>query len=112
MAAPFDITLTDAGQKTLNFQVAYANNIKALSFPKNEILEILGQANCTGIRIYFALNDPARPKDLTVVICGVKDVVSGASTDVVDIVSAGSKIKNSGTQCPPNCTTPSNDLSH
>ena len=112
MAAPYDIALTDAGQKTLNFQQAYNNNTKALSFPKSEIVEILNQANCTGIRIYFALNDPARPKDITVVICGVKDVVSAGTTNIVDIVAAGSKIKNSGIACPPNCTTPSNELSH
>jgi len=112
MAAPYDIILTDAGQKTLNFQQAYGNNTKALSFPKSEIIEILNQSNCTGIRIYFALSDPARPKDITVVICGVKDVVIGGVTTIVDIASNGSKIKNSGIACPPNCTNPSNDLSH
>jgi hypothetical protein len=108
----YDISLAEASVKTQQFQSIYSGNTKALSFPKNELLELLAQPNCTGVRIYFGLNDPARPKDLTVVIVGVRDNGSGDFLQAVDLAAPGNKIKNSGNPCPPNCTVPSNDLSH
>ncbi|MBS1657683.1 MAG: hypothetical protein K1X63_17035 [Chitinophagales bacterium] len=107
---PYDIPLPDAATKTQQFQTLYSGNTKGLSFPRNEILEILGQPNCTGIRIYFGLNDSARPKDITVVIVGVKDNGSGDFLQAVDMINTGNKIKNSGNPCPPNCSLPANDL--
>ena len=113
MAAPYDIVVNDASSKTLNFQNAYGNNnTKALSFPRAEILEILSQQNCTGIRIYFGLNDASKPKDITVVIVGVQDNGSGNFNQAVDMVAGSNKIKNSGCPCPPNCTTLPSDLLH
>jgi hypothetical protein len=112
MAAPFDITLAEAAQKTLQFQTIYNPNTKALCFPRNEILELLSQPNCNGIRIYFGLSDPSKPKDLTVILVGVREETSAGTTAYVDITGAGTKLKNSGMPCPPECTVPANELSH
>jgi len=107
--APYDISLNIASVKTKAFQAAHGpNNAKAISFPRNEILDILSQPNCTGIRIYFALNDSTKPEDITVVIVGVTD--SGNFQQATDIAANGSKIKNSGNPCPPYCTVPANAL--
>lgn len=86
-----DIPLAQAAEWTKNYRDANPGAIKGHFFGKGAIKEILDQANCVGIRIYYALDD-AGTKQLIVV---------GVMADTNDI-SAGLLAERS-IQCPPTC---------
>ena len=96
MASPHDITATEAGQKTDNFQKAYPDRFKGGKLPKAEINAILNQPGCVELRYYFMLKDQSKPNEITVVFVGV-DAKGN------DLVTLNNVLKDSVVTCPPNC---------
>ena len=85
------ITLATAAEWTANYREAHKTWLKGHFFGKKAINDILVQANCVGIRIYYAL-DPDGVQRL--VIVGVK-----ANED--DLVNGS--LAERGIPCPPFC---------
>ncbi|HUM46345.1 MAG TPA: hypothetical protein PLD84_05425 [Chitinophagales bacterium] len=112
MASQHDITLVNAAAKTLNFQNSYPNALKGGKIPKDEIIEILLQSGCVGLRYYFALDNTANPNAIHVVLVGVdqngNDIVPSAPGQPAN---PAAKLKDGAWGCPPNCST-ANDLNH
>ena len=77
------VTLSEAAEMTANFRAtAAADATIAHMFGKQAISDILAQANCVGIRIYYAINDDDEKQ---LVICGVlangNDIYEGLLAD-------------------------------
>lgn len=91
------ISLTEAAQFTENYRNNNPNEILALYYSKDAIMDILNQPNCVGIRTYYAEKNNG---DKTLVIVGVEanenDMVNGVLAEF-------------GTPCPNRCSAP-NDL--
>jgi hypothetical protein len=65
-----DISLSTASEWTQNYRDANPGEIKGHYFGKDAIIALLGQTDCVGLRIYYALNETDE-KELIVV--GVKE---------------------------------------
>ena len=52
-----DITLSEASEWTANYRSANPGATKGHYFGADAIMAILEQANCVGIRIYYAINN-------------------------------------------------------
>jgi len=48
------ISISTAATMTARFRTNYPNHVKARFFGRDLLLQILNQANCKGIRMYFA----------------------------------------------------------
>lgn len=89
-----DIILADAAALTRNHRTANAADpklIKGVFFGKDAIMKILNQANCVGVRCYFARNDK---QESTLVLVG-------ATADQNDMVNGA--VLEWGFPCPPIC---------
>jgi hypothetical protein len=64
-----DIPLATAAEWTKNYRDDNPGETKGHFFGKDAITEILGQADCVGIRIYYAINDDG---DKQLIVVGVK----------------------------------------
>lgn len=105
-----DIPLSTASTKTQNFQTVYPTLAKGGAFPKDEVIQILSQAGCVGLRYYFALDNTTAPNALHVVLCGI-DANGDMLTITVNGVTTDAKLKDAAIICPPNCAT-GNSLNH
>ena len=105
-----DILLAAASTKTQNFQSTYTNAAKGGAFPKDDVMDILQQPGCVGLRYYFALDNTGTPNAIHVVLCGI-DANGDMLTVTTNGVTTDAKLKDAAMICPPNCTT-SNSLNH
>jgi hypothetical protein len=87
------VSLTVASEWTANYRDEHPNEVKAHFFGKNKIQEILDQAGCMGIRIYYAIDGDDK-KQLVMV---------GADADGNDMTSGG-KILDVSIPCPHACS--------
>ncbi len=86
-----NIPLTTAAAWTKNYRDANPSQVKGHYFGKEAIADILDQADCVGIRIYYALDDTGK-KQLVVV---------GVKSDENDLYNG--LLADRSIQCPPNC---------
>jgi hypothetical protein len=86
-----DFPLDTAAAWTKNYRNANLGATKGHFFGKDAIDAILGQANCVGIRIYYALDENAK-KHLIVV---------GVQPDGNDLVNG--LLAERSIDCPPTC---------
>lgn len=88
------VTLTDASRWTGNYRKTIASgDVIALFLGKNQLLKILNQTGCMGIRFYYAIGDD-----------GVKNLVAvGAGADENDMTSG--IILDKCSLCPPRCAS-------
>jgi|GEM_PF-4413838 len=82
MSSP--ILLKDAERFTKNYRDQItANETKAHLFNKQQILDLLNQEDCVGLRVYYSLDiDPQGRKKKQLVIVGVADKTN-AYTDIL-----------------------------
>ena len=87
------VTLADASRWTANFRKANpSDEIIAQFFGKNQLLKILNQKGCVGIRFYYGIGDD-----------GIKNIVAvGASSDQNDMVNG--IILEEAFACKPYCS--------
>jgi hypothetical protein len=87
------VTLTDASRWTANFRKANpSDEIIAQFFGKNQLLKILNQKGCVGIRFYYGIGDD-----------GIKNIVAvGATSDQNDMVNG--VILDYAFRCKPYCS--------
>ena len=86
-----DITLSEATSWTGNYRNANPGKVKAHFFGRDAIQDILDQADCVGIRIYYALDDN-----------GVKHLVLvGTDADQNDLYTG--VLCERSMPCPPFC---------
>lgn len=87
------VPLADASRWTANFRKANpSDEIIAQFFGKNQLLKILNQKGCVGIRFYYGTGDD-----------GIKNIVAvGASSDQNDMVNG--IILEYALKCPPHCS--------
>jgi hypothetical protein len=52
-----DISLAEASKMTKNFRTKFPTEVKAHFISKLAIQNILNQANCVGLRIYYGIDD-------------------------------------------------------
>lgn len=108
----YDIPQSTAGAKTLNFQNTYPNALKGGKIPKDEVIEILLQPGCVGLRYYFALDNTSNPNAIQVIMVGVdqngNDILQAAPNQPPNPTA---KLKGGTWTCPPNCST-GNELNH
>lgn len=87
------ITIQEGAEMTTAFREAGSDSTKAVFFGREKIQEILDQADCMGIRMYFAENVD---KQKTLVLVG-------ATADGNDQTEG--KILDRGRLCPIYCST-------
>lgn len=85
------ISLTAAASLTANYRANHPGDVQGFYYGKTDILAILAQSDCIGIRIYFGEDEGGDPK---LVICGVL-----ANEDDID----QGLLAEFGTACPPSC---------
>lgn len=90
------ITLETGAKLTSNYRNAFSTDVRAVCFDKSLINDILIQDGCTGMRIYFGLDESNQH---TAVIVGIDN----NGDDMLDCII------DNGASCPINCSTP-NDL--
>ena len=90
----YDISLEDARILTSRYREFHSGNYRAAFFPKEEIMELLEQGGCNGLRIYFGVDDENK---MRVVLVGTEpsDVGEDCGDDMLE------KIKDNGLPCPP-----------
>lgn len=88
------VTLADASRWTGNYRRTVASGeIIGQFVGKNQLMKILNQPGCMGVRLYYAIGDD-----------GVKNLVAvGAGTDENDMTSG--VILDKFSPCPPRCST-------
>lgn len=88
------VTLADASRWTGNYRnTVPAGDVIGLFLGKNQLMKILNQTGCMGIRFYYAIGDD-----------GVKNLVAvGAMTDESDMTTG--VILDKCSLCPPRCGT-------
>jgi hypothetical protein len=86
------VTLADASRWTANYRKTIpAGDIIAQFFGKNQLIKILNQKGCMGIRFYYGIGDD-----------GVKNLIAvGATSDKNDMIDGIILEKAIG--CPPEC---------
>jgi len=86
------IDLNTGAQWTANYRDSQFNDgVNSIFYGKNNLLKILNQANCVGIRIYKAIDQRGAPVMVLV----------GADANENDQTSG--YILERGSPCPPNC---------
>lgn len=88
------ITLPAASTKTARWRNQYPDHNKSVDIPQADLLSILQQSGCTGIRLYFAL-DAGLPDTINMIMVGT----DSAGDDLV-----GGVLRNNISMCPPNCS--------
>jgi hypothetical protein len=86
-----DFPLSTASEWTANYRNANPGQTKGHYFGKEAIQDILGQTNCVGIRIYYALDSDGK-KQL---------IITGVTADENDLYNG--LLAERSIQCPPNC---------
>lgn len=89
-----NITLQEAAEMTENYRNAHPGAIKGFFYGKETLQNILNQANCVGIRIYYAQDNTGAPK---LVLVGA----DGNENDLYNGVLA-----EFGFPCPDHCSSP------
>jgi hypothetical protein len=85
------ISLADAAVLTKRHRDAKVSPVKAGAFHKDQVVELLNQAGCVGLRIYYGRNADASP---ALVLTGI---------DNTDSDLAGGVILEIQWPCPPFC---------
>ncbi len=85
------IQLTEAAEYTRRHREHDPKGVKSHAFHKDQVLELLGQAGCVGLRIHHARKKDGTP---TVVLTGI----DAADTDLV-----GGTMLEDPFICPPFC---------
>lgn len=85
------ISLKDAAAHTKRYRDAKVSEIKAGAFHKDQVLELLNQAGCVGLRIYYGFDTTGAP---TLVLTGI---------DAADSDLTGGTILETIWPCPPFC---------
>jgi hypothetical protein len=85
------ISLKDAAVLTKRHRDAKVSEVKSGAFHKDQVLELLNQAGCVGLRIHFARETDASP---TLVLTGI---------DTADNDLTGGTILQVIAPCPPFC---------
>lgn len=111
---PHQITLQAAAALTLRWRRNRPpDSVNGARFDRIAFDNLLSQPNCTGVRIYLGLHDPADPKHAndasmwTFVLIGTdadgNDIIppQGAKTD-----GSGGGPEQDPVLCPPSCGTP------
>jgi hypothetical protein len=93
-----EISLTTAASWTANFRSEYPGAIKAYTFGRTILLDILGQTSCVGIRIYYALDGEGVQKLILV----------GVNADGDDLTSG--IVADRGEPCPTFCDSGNSSL--
>lgn len=88
-----NITLPEAAQMTENYRNAHPGATKAFFYGKEALQSILNQANCVGIRIYYAQDNTGAPKLVLV----------GADGNENDLYNG--ELAEFGLPCPDHCGT-------
>ncbi len=88
------ISLESAAALTRRHRDSKATELKAGAFPKEQVLELLNQSGCVGLRIYHGREETGNP---TQVLVGI----DGANNDLID-----GTILEFNFPCPPFCSTP------
>ena len=88
------VTLADASRWTGNYRnTVPAGDVIGQFVGKNQLLKILNQTGCMGIRFYYAIGDD-----------GVKNLVAvGATSDENDMTSG--IVLDKFSPCPPRCSS-------
>jgi hypothetical protein len=88
------VTLADASRWTANYRKSVpTEEIIAHFFGKNQLMKILNQKGCMGIRFYYGIGDD-----------GIKNIVAvGATSDQNDMVDG--IILEYALRCKPNCSS-------
>ncbi len=86
-----NITLTEAAQMTENYRDAHPGATKGFFYGKAALQNILNQANCVGIRIYYAQDNAGQPKLVLV----------GADGNENDLYNG--ELAEFGAPCPDHC---------
>ena len=97
MASAHDISLATGSSHTQNFRNAYPNRTKGGKIPKADIVEILSQHGCVELCYYFAIPDPSRPNEISVVFVGV-------DSNGNDMTAPNNLLKDNVVMCPPVCS--------
>lgn len=85
------ISLDEAVSWTANHRISSPGGVKAQFYGKDKVAQILQQEGCTGLRIYYAIDNTDTP-----VL-----VLIGTDANGKDIESK--MILERGLSCPPNC---------
>ena len=94
--AEHDISLNTAITETGNFRTAHSALSRGGRIPKAQILSILNQPECAGLKCYFSVPKTSESDNISIVFVGV----DGSGNDMI---GAGAVLKNSIVLCPPNC---------
>ncbi|MBI3233963.1 MAG: hypothetical protein HYZ42_07960 [Bacteroidetes bacterium] len=87
------VTIAYAANLTKNFRNNHPTAIKGEAFDKDDLMVILSQSTCTGIRIYNGQNDAGEQKQIIVGI-------DAAGNDL----AIDNKIAQNGLPCPTYCS--------
>src|SRR5215471_4000639 len=90
-----NIPLNDAKRYVQSFRNRFVNEAsfkKAILFDASDVSAILSQQGCTGLRVYFGINDS---NNMTAILVGV----DATGTDMIAV------LKDVGSPCPPTCST-------
>lgn len=85
------ISLTDAAALTQAYRDAKVSDVKAAAFAGDQVLQLLNQTGCVGIRIYYGRNPDASP---SLVLAG---------TDASDSDVTQGVMLEQNWPCPPLC---------
>jgi hypothetical protein len=85
------ISLADAAAHTKRYRDAKINDVKAGAFHKDQVLELLNQPGCVGLRIYHGLDMTGAP---TFVLAGI---------DQADNDQTAGTLLEQQFPCPPFC---------
>ncbi len=84
------VTLQAAAAMTRRHREAGVSAIKSGAFDKAQVLEVLAQGGCTGLRIHFGLAEDGNP---TLMLTGMDAQGNDLTTSVLDVMWP----------CPPYC---------
>ncbi len=85
------VTLEEAAAHTRRYRAASPNAQKAGAFHKDQVLELLNQAGCVGLRIYFGRDSAGAP---SLVLTGIDSTDTDLSHGTILEISY---------PCPPFC---------
>src|SRR5437762_14119897 len=97
------ITLSQARTQIQNYQSNNPNKLKCVSLSKQDVLDVLNQTNCIGLRIFLSMPDTTKPNEWNAVLSGINNdgtVENGSSMN-----SSNSVLENGGASCPPDCNS-------
>jgi hypothetical protein len=94
------IDLSTARQWAQNYRTANPNDTESHYFGRNVLDQILAQPGCTGIRIYYAMNDK---KEKELLILGVDNKGDNMLPSFSGLAPGDMSIMDNSWPCPPYC---------